>query len=189
VRVIKQTIATLLAIQLFIAFGLCGTLCCVPAQTEEVAETASQTHPHQSPQTGSHSNHHQPSQPATAKSHCHTKAETSEQSSKQPGQTGAKVLSRIQPVQSAHHFHNNQSAGQSIAVTSNQHCRCSISGQESLAASLKRIDSSPQKDKQFALASLPSWQVDQAPPLPSISPPTSLSHAPPFGGFRFSLRI
>jgi len=179
----------LLAIQFFIAFGLCGTLCCVPAQAAKVAETASQSHSRQSLRTDAHANHHRPSQPATAKNHCHTKTETSEQSPEQPGQTIATVLSRIQPAQSAHYCHVNQSGGQSIAVTSGQHCQCSISSQQSLAASLTWIDSSPQKSKQFAPASLPSWQADQSPPLPSISPPFSLSHAPPFGGFLLSLRI
>lgn len=162
VRVIQKILATLLAIQLFAAFGLCGATCCRQAQPV----LAAQSHSHAA-RTDSHANHRLAAKPAMAKGHCHSIAQKTAQSSQR-----------------------EKSSGQSIAITAGQHCQCSISRQESLAASLNQADSSPQKGKQFAFAAQPTWQyVDQTQPSPSVSPPPSLSHAPPFGGYQLHLRI
>lgn len=163
VRIIQKTLATLLAIQLFTAFGLCGAICCRQAQP---ALAAGPSHSHAS-QTDSHAHHRLAAEPAMAKGHCHSIAQ-----------------------KTAQHHQSEKSSGQSIAIIPGQHCRCSVGSRESLMAPLNQADSSSQKGKQLAFADRPTWQyADQLPPSPSVSPPPPLSHAPPFGGYQLRLRI
>jgi len=171
VRITKKIIATLLAAQLSVVFGLCGGVCCLTAPNVAAAEALPPSH--------SHANHHQTPLPA-AKSHCHSNVEKTE-----PAAT-----TQVGMAQPAHHRHRGNTAGRTFALAGGQHCRCSVSSQESQPTSPAQTGSSAQKDKELALALPAAWQyADLLRPSPSASPPLTESYNPPFGGFQLSLRI
>ncbi len=171
VQMIKQTVATLLAAQLFFLVGLCGLVCCAPAQTVSAQPAPSSSSAQHASASG-------------AQSHCHAKAE----------HTDAANKAATKPTAAGQH-HKSQTARQNhqrlfVARLAEPACHCTLNAQDNPATASSQTESSAQTDKQFAFASLPSWrQADQAQPAPSLSPPTGFSHAPPFSGFQISLRI
>lgn len=166
VRITRQIIATLLAAQMFIAFGLCGVVCCLSAQGAEPVQAVD-----------SHSNHGQTVQPAETSSHCHAKAGK---------KASASNKTRVQAGNAAQHCHGGKLAGYSHPASA-QICQCEANSQENPAFSVNQSDST---EKRVALTVLPAWQnADQSSPPPSASPPHLLPSSPPFGGYQLSLRI
>lgn len=167
VRITRQIMATLLAAQIFFAFGLCGFVCCVSAQTAGPVQTVA---------ADSRTNHDQTAvQPAEVSSHCHAKAEKKAPVKPQP------------QVEVTKHCHDDKPGGQSFAATSARICQCDAESQPNPDVSLTQSDSLLQK---CAFASLPVWQAaEQSPPQPSASPPELFSLSPPFSGYQLSLRI
>ncbi len=164
---IKQTVATLLAAQLFFLVGLCGLVCCAPAQTASAQPAPSSLSAQHASASG-------------AQSHCHAKAEHTETATK--------------PMAAGQH-HKSQTARPNqqrlfVARLAEPACHCTLNAQDNPATASSQTEGNAQMDKQFVFASLPAWrQADQAQPAPSLSPPTGFSHAPPFSGFQISLRI
>jgi hypothetical protein len=169
VRIIRKIIATLLAAQLSVVFGLCGGVCCLTARNAAAAEAPPQSH--------SHTDHNRTFRPAAAKGHCHHEA----------GKTGQVSAIRVERPQPAHH-HTGNVTGRTIALAGGQHCRCSVSGQESQPTSSAQTGSPAHKDKDLAVGPPSAWQyADPRQPSPSVSPPSF--HAPPFSGSQLHLRI
>jgi len=169
----KQIISTLLAVQLFVVFGLCGLVCCIPAKSEAKAKTEAKAG---TEAEDSHAHHIQTSQPAEESAHCHAKA----------AKKAAAAELQKQVVKTVPHCHGGNSSGRSVA-SATRICQCDANKQENPAFSVGKSDSSQQKG---GMTALPFWQdVDQLPPAPSASPPSKNFKSPPFSGFQLSLRI
>jgi len=170
----KPIITTLLALQLFVATGLCAELCCVadfypPAENNAAPQIESET-------TGSESK--------AESGHCLLHAGKSEsprsQAQRSPSPTPGK-----QSIATQRHSHRAKSSTAPAAHL----CGCGVRREErNTVALLKRLsEERPATQILFGSSDSSPWVIETSPP--EISPHSLQSHSPPFGGFRLHLRI
>ena len=167
----KLTITTLLALQLFVTASLCARLCC-GVDFNPAAENAAAL---------------QLESNRIAKvenSHCPLHANKSES----PRSQAQRSPSSAPGKQSLATQRHNQQAISPIAPAAHL-CGCNVRREErNTTALLKKLsEERPATQILFRSSDSSPWVIETSPP--EISPHSFQSHSPPFGGFRFHLRI
>jgi hypothetical protein len=160
----KLTITTLLALQLFVATGLCAELCC-GVDFNPAAEKVE-------------------SEAKAVSGHCPLHASKSES----PGSQAQKSPSPVPGKQSLATQRRGLQAKSSTAPLAHL-CGCSVRREErNTAALLKRLsEERPAAQSLLNSSDSSPWVIEASPQ--NTSPHSLRSHSPPFGGFRLHLRI
>ncbi len=168
-RMAKLIITTLLALQLFVATGLCAELCCgadfSPAVEKDVA-----------PQIESGSK--------AENNHCPLHAGKSESPRSQAQRSPSPAPGKQSTATKRHSQRTRSSTAPAAHL-----CGCSVRREERNTVALLKRSSEERPSTQVLFGSSHSSLRLTEASSPTISPHSFQSHSPPFGGFRLHLRI
>jgi hypothetical protein len=168
-RTTKLIITTLLALQLFVTTGLCAGLCCGadfnPAAEKSAAPLVE-------------------SEPEADSGHCSMHAGKSESLQSQAQRQPSPIPGKQSIVMQRH----SQQANSSSAPVAHL-CGCNVRREERNTAALLKKFSEKRSATQVLFGSPDSSPWETEVQSQAVSPHSCRSHSPPFGGFRFHLRI
>ncbi|MGH9766559.1 MAG: hypothetical protein ACREAB_03920, partial [Blastocatellia bacterium] len=173
-RTAKLIITTLLALQLFVTAGLCGSACCAtaPDRVDHGGSAAEDSY-----------------EPATEEKieggHCPMHAgKEAKPKPRERKQYSLKTTQR--PVAARRQDYQTRS---SSAIDAH-FCACSVKRDKRLFDALlqRSFEQRPAPQVLLGALNLSGWLIESSPPQ-ITSPDSSRSHSPPFNGRRFQLRI